>query len=130
MFLNELNKTQKDAFVNLSICAAEANDDFAVEEKTMIDEYCREMGIVFENVAKLSMEQITEIFQQADYHIKKISLFELIGLLFADSVLDQKEKDFLYKYAHDIGLEENDVNIQVEVMKEYLAVLKKIMDIL
>lgn len=130
MFLNQLSAEEKEAFISLSIHASNSNGIFAEEEKAMIQEYCREMGILFFDAGKAkSMVEIVEIFKKADLHIKKVVLLEILGLIYSDGLFDDAEREFIRGYASDIGLTDEDVDKQIAVMKEYLQVLKKIAEV-
>lgn len=127
MFLNQLLEVEKEAFISLSVQAAKANGILATEEYTMIEEYCREMGISsFDTENSKSMEEIVGIFQQSSERNKKIVLLEILGLVFSDGEYDTQEKAFIYDYAKKVGLTETDVMQQTELIKKYLAVLKDI----
>ena len=76
----------------------------------------------------MSMDEIVATYAESKEHIKKIILFEIIGLLFADGVFDQKEQAFLSKYAAEIGLDSYVVDKQIELMEKYLTVVHEIMD--
>ena len=85
MFLNQLNKKEKETFMSLSVHMANANKIIADEEKEMIQEYCREMGLVsFDIKDAIPMEDVLGVFQQSDLHIRKVVLFEILGLAYAD----------------------------------------------
>lgn len=47
MFLNQLSNEEKNAFISLSVKISEANGVFDELEKEMIQEYCKEMEILF-----------------------------------------------------------------------------------
>lgn len=127
MFLNQLSEKEKDAFVSLSIHVSNSDGIFADEERIMIQEYCREMGISFfdANNAK-TMDEIVEIFSASEDRIKKIVLLEVLGLVYCDGLFDEKEKTFIKEYASKIGLSDEQVELQVSVIKEYFGVIKKI----
>lgn len=127
MFLGKLSEKEKHAFISLSVHAANANGVFADEEKMMIQEYCKEMGIPFfdaENTAP--MDEVVAVFKESDISIKKIVLLETLGLLYSDGVFDDSEKGFINEYAKKIGLTDEDVEKQKEAIKEYLEALKKV----
>lgn len=129
MFLNQLSEKEKDAFISLSVHAANSDGVFADEEKVMIQEYCREMGLAnfdIENVK--SMGDVVDVFKESDLHIKKIVLLETLGLVYSDGIYDEEEKGFIKEYAGKIGLAEDDVEKQTVLIKEYLDVLKKIVE--
>lgn len=127
MFLGQLSEKEKNAFISLSIHASNSDGVFANEEKVMIREYCKEMGIPFFNAENaIPMDEVVAVFAESELQIKKIVLLETLGLLYSDGEFDDGEKEFISKYAKEIGLTDEDVEKQTETIKEYLAVLKKV----
>ena len=127
MILGKLSEKEKNAFISLSVHASNSNGDFAEEEKMMIQEYCKEMGIPFFDANNaISMDEIIAVFQESDLPIKKIILLETLGLVYSDGVFDESEKGFISDFAKKIGLTEEDVVKQTAAIKEYLAALKKV----
>ncbi len=127
MFLGQLSEKEKNAFISLSIHASNSNGIFADEEKVMIQEYCKEMGIPFFDADNaISMDEVVAVFMESELRIKKIVLLETLGLLYSDGEFDDSEKGFINEYAKKIGLTDEDIEKQTEAIKEYLVVLKKV----
>ena len=127
MFLNQLNKKEKETFMSLSVHVANANGILANEEKEMIQEYCREMGLdSFDEKNAVPMEDVLAVFKQSDLHIRKIVLFEMLGLAYADGEYEDTEDDFVMQFAAAIGLDKETVEAQETLLVEYLEILKKI----
>ena len=127
MFLGQLSEKEKNAFISLSVHASNSNGDFAEEEKMMIQEYCKEMGIPFFDANNaISMDEVIAVFLESERSIKKIVLIETLGLVYSDGVFDELEKGFISGFAKKIGLTEEDVAKQTAAIKEYLAALKKV----
>jgi tellurite resistance protein len=131
MFLNQLSEMEKNAFISLSVHVSNANGVFAEEEKAMIQEYCREMGIPFFDADNsMHMEEIVATFGKSDIRIKKIVLLETLGLAYSDGVYDDSEKSFIKEFAKKIGLTDEDVDKQTIAIKEYLEALKKVAEVI
>ncbi len=127
MFLRELSKKEKEAFISLSVYVSKSNGFFAEEEKKKMEEYCREMEIpLFEMDNVISLEEIVDVFKNSNLHIKKVVLLESLGLVYADGLYDEKEKNFIKEYAEKIGLTYDIVEEQTTVIKEYLDALTKV----
>lgn len=110
----------------MSVHAAKANGVVEEEEKDMIEEYCREMGISFfdaENV--IPIEKVVEIYAVSEIQCKKIALLEILGLVYADGTYDAKEKDFIRDFAQKICLDPETVEKQTELVVKYLALVKE-----
>lgn len=130
MFLNQLNQKEKKTFMSLSVHVANSNGILADEEKEMIQEYCREMGLDSFNVKDaVPMEDVLTVFKQSDLHIRKIVLFEILGLAYADGEYEDTEDDFIIQFATAIGLNKETVEEQETLLVEYLEILKKIVQI-
>lgn len=127
MFLGQLSEKEKNAFISLSIYASNSNGVFADEEKVMIQEYCKEMGIPFFDADNaIPMDEVVAVFMESEIHIKKIVLLETLGLLYSDGEFDVAEKGFINEYAKKIGLTDEDVEKQTVAIKEYLVALRKV----
>lgn len=130
MFLNQLNQKEKETFMSLSVHVANSNGILADEEKEMIQEYCREMGLdSFNEKDAVPMEDVLTVFKQSDLDIRKIVLFEILGLAYADGEYEDTEDDFIIQFATAIGLNKETVEEQETLLVEYLEILKKIVQI-
>ena len=130
MFLNQLLDEEKKAFISLSIYAANADGDFAEEEKVMFQEYCKEMEL--ENISAkdiISKDEIIDIFKESEEHNKKIALFELLGLVYSDGKYMNEEKNFVEDFVRKIGLSEDIVKEQTELVVKYLNIVKEIVQV-
>ena len=124
MFLNQLSTEEKELFISLSVHAAESNGDFAEEERSMLQEYCKEMNI-FDASQDKPMSEIISTYKNSNITVKRIVLLEILGLLYADGVYDEKENKFASEFAVSIGLKEEDVIKQEELLKRYLELMKE-----
>lgn len=125
MFLNQLNNAEKECFVSLCVHAAKSNNVFDIKEKTLIQDYCREMGIVFfDSINTMPMEDIISCYINSDTRIKRIILLETLGLLYADGDFDKVENTFVTEFALKIGLSEIDIIKQIDLLEDYLRIVK------
>lgn len=127
MFLNQLSNHEKEAFISLSVHAAKANGIFEEEEKSLIEEYCREMAIEesdLENI--MTMEEVEAVFSKSENHIKKIVLLEVFGLVYSDGQYDSEEKGFIGDFVQEIGLGAEEAEKLQKLIIKYLEVLKEI----
>lgn len=131
MFLNQLTDIEKEAFISLSVHAANSDGVFADEEKVMIHEYCREMELDDPDEDNImSMKDIMAVFSKADIHNKKIVMLEILGLVYSDGEYATEEENFVKTYAMEVGLTEEDVEKQTELIVRYMEILKEISEIL
>ncbi|MBD7909800.1 MULTISPECIES: hypothetical protein [Clostridium] len=104
MFLNELNKNQATAFINLVNQFANVDQVFAKEEKELIDDYIKELNIDKEVVNSMSFEEIVDELKVANNRTKLIVYFELVGLALVDGDYGDKEIDFLDEIAISLDI--------------------------
>lgn len=131
MFLNRLSASEKVAFISLSIYAARANDIISEREYSILEEYYKETGVTFYDIANIKpIEEVYEVFSNSDYSTKKAVLFELLNLLYADGSYDTLEKDFLEKFAISSGLSNEDLDQIIDLVWKYIDVINKIADVI
>ena len=129
MFLNQLSLSERTAFINLSILAARANETISEREYLILEDYCKETGVVFVDTATIpSIGEIYGVFSKSETRIKKIVLFEILNLLYADGTFDVLEEEFLNNFAAAVGLTEEDVNKMIDLVWKYLDVINGIAD--
>lgn len=127
MFLNQLSLEEKEAFLSLSVNAAKANGEFTAEEHLMVEEYCREMGIAFFDMSETkTVDEIAEVYKNSTEQHKKIVVFEILGLMFADGNYDSQEKEFVLDFVGRIGVTEEEVDKEIGLLQEYLGVVKRV----
>ena len=88
------------------------------------------MGLVsFDIKDAIPMEDVLGVFQQSDLHIRKVVLFEILGLAYADGEYENSEDAFVIQFAKAIGLSKETVEEYETLLLEYLGILKKIVQI-
>ena len=131
MFLNQLSLSERTAFINLSFLAAKANDIITEREYLILEDYCKETGVVFVDTAAIqSVDEIYRVFAQSEIRIKRIVLFEIMNLLYADGSFDALEEEFLTRFASSVGLTEKDIDQMFNLVWKYLDVINEIADVL
>lgn len=131
MLLNKLTLEEKEIFVSLAVRGAEANDVVTNEEYAMIEEYCKEMSISFFDAKNIkSMDGIIELYLKSSEENKRIVVMELIGLMNADGDFDNKEREFVYKFAEKIGVAKDMVERLIDMISRYLALTKEIINVI
>lgn len=129
MFLSRLELIEKEAFVSLAVNAAKANGRISGEEYQMIEEYCKEMGIVFFDAKNVkSMEEVIGVYSEASEQHKKIAVLEIIGLMFADGGYDDEERAFVDKFADGISVSQSSVKKCEESLKKYIDMSQELLE--
>lgn len=124
MFLNELKKENKELFLDLCNYAALSNEIMEETEKEMIYAYCREMNISGKiPESKESLEQIIEYLEKnTSEKEKNIIILEILGLLRADGIYDEKEKEFMVILQKGLKVKEQKVKQLNHLLKTYTSI--------
>ena len=104
MFLNELNKKECMAFVNLVEVLANIDEVFAQNEKDLINEYIEELSLTNDTIEKLTFESTVKELNVSTDRVKNIIYFELLGLALIDGEFDKKEVNFLNGLAAKLNI--------------------------
>ncbi|MBS4803400.1 MAG: hypothetical protein KIC47_02885 [Clostridium sp.] len=104
MFLKELNKGEANAFLNLVSIFARIDNEFAKEEKALLDEYKEELGLVDSEINEMVYEDIIESLKSSTDRARRIIYFELVGLALVDGEYEDEEVDFLEKIAAEFNI--------------------------
>lgn len=104
MFLNELNKTEAGAFINLVSQFANIDNEFAKEEKQVIHDYLNELSLNKDDVEELSLDNILATLKTSNDRVKRIIYFELVGLALVDGEYEDHEVDFLDNIASELNI--------------------------
>lgn len=127
MFLEMLNKDEKEWFLDLAIKAAEANGEVAKEEIQMLHTFASEMKISPRSETSRELSVILKDFtDNSSKKSMKIVLFELIGILFADAEFDDEEKKYLESVTNAFGIDPSVANEMISEIKDYAALFNKI----
>lgn len=121
MFLNELNKKESIAFVNLVEILAKIDGVFAEKEKDLLNEYIEELSLTNENLEKQNFEVVIKELEASTDRVKNIIYFELIGLALSDGSYDKEEVEFLNKLAAQF-------NISPKKQQQFIDYFKMVKD--
>ncbi len=129
MFLNLLTQEEKEQYLLLAVIAANINGCLEDEEKKIIEGYRREMDIsvdpsVFDSDP--DEESVFHFFSMTGKPHKRIVLFELIGLLTCDRVLDEKETSFLIRFCSAIGLSADEIDTVSQLALRFFDIVAEI----
>lgn len=127
MFLNRLTEQEKEDFYYLAVKAAEVNGVVEDEEKELISEYCREMMIdIPEKPDGISIEELKKRFSLASDSHKRITVFELLGLMYVDGVFDEEEKSFVNAFVKGINMSEDVFASVIHCVDRYVETVTEI----
>ena len=130
MFLSNLNSNQKNLFIQLAIKAAESNGIVPIEQKNMLKAFAMEMSISPVYTTDRDTEDIiNELIASSNERELKIILFEILGIIVADSVFDEKEKVFVGHVVEKCNLNTALIDQMVKLLDDYANVFKSIVDV-
>lgn len=130
MFLSNLNSNQKNLFIQLAIKAAESNGIVPIEQKNMLKAFAMEMSISPVYTTDRDTEDIiNELIASSNERELKIILFEILGIIVADSVFDEKEKVFVGHVVEKCNLDTALIDQMVKLLDDYANVFKSIVDV-
>ena len=128
MYLALLSEKEKEMFLGVAFNLAAVDGDYSDEEKAIINGYCQEMQCIFDEktMVKPTDVLIKDIKSNSDNRIKKIFIFELIGVAMTDGNYDENERALINKLEveFDIGLGFAK-NCEI-VLKEYVVLQTKL----
>jgi len=107
MFLNELNKNEGIAFMQLVKGLASADNVFAKEEKNLYNDYLEELNINENEILDTDLNSTCETLKDSSERSKNIIYFELIGLALIDGEYDEKEVEFLEEIGTKLLIKRN-----------------------
>ncbi len=128
MYLSTLSEEEKVLFIGLAYNVAMADGVYCEEEKLMMESYCNEMQIMFEqeNMVKPVNDIIEEMNDKCGMREKKIFVFEAIGLAMSDNNFDITERRIVNEMMEKFKIPE-EFSVKCEqIIQEYIEFQAKI----
>lgn len=129
MYLGRLNAEQKSLFLDLCIHGANSNNDFADDEKAMVNAYCTEMQIPVryteENDFAACVDRLIEISSKEDL---RAILIELTAIILADDICDDMEEEFMQEFIKKVGIPDSEYRQISQTLAELSIIYKKLND--
>ncbi|EKQ50343.1 MULTISPECIES: hypothetical protein [unclassified Clostridium] len=105
MFLNELNKNEGIAFMQLVKSIANSDNTFAQEEKNLFYDYLEELNLQENEIPDcLDLNSIYVTLKDSSERKRNIIYFELIGLALIDGEYDEKEVSLLEEIGENLEI--------------------------
>ena len=121
MFLQVMNTEEKEKFLELVYKIANIDGEYAEEEQEIVNSYKNELGL--SKVPETSdIDGLVRYFSAKATELKKIVLFETVGLINADEKIEKEEADLLDKTSGAFGLDK-------DVVDRIKSVAKKLQDV-
>jgi len=125
MFLNMLQKKDKENFLKLAHYMARSDSNFSNEQKEIIATYCYEMQIDDIDFDSLDFNLEETLKEVTDKLAQKIMLLEIMALVYSDDILHNEEAKVIDKMVAVFGLDKNIAKLYQEWTKNILAVTKQ-----
>ena len=97
MFLEFLNRHEKENFLDLAYYVAHCDSDFASAEKKWIRTYRNEMNLNNHEVKNRDLDTIIEDFSDSSFLSKTSILLEIMDLILSDYNYDGNEQKVVQK---------------------------------
>lgn len=132
MFLDKLSDEKKEMFLQLSIHAAMSNDDFAEEQKVVIESYCEELGmkdykIELHSDLKTLLEEIKASSSKKEKHI---IVFEIASVILSDYNYDTIEQEFMNSLNEILEIPEETLEKMIELINNLMEVYEGIAEVI
>lgn len=105
MFLNELNKNEGIAFMQLVKYLANSDNTFAREEKGLYKDYLSELNIAEDEIEDADLNSVYEALKNSTQRSKNLIYFELIGLALIDGEYEENEVALLEEIGKKLEIE-------------------------
>lgn len=126
MYLNRLSPEQKTIFLDICIHAANANNDFANEEKLYIRQYCEEMQLEVRYETNSDIKElIPRLVRISTKEELKMITVELMGLLLSDHYYDNFEKEFMNYFSKEVELTSQEIQQITDAFNELNVLYEK-----
>lgn len=121
MFLQVMNMEEKMKFLEFVYKIANIDGEYAEEEIEIVNSYKNELGIN-EIPETDDINGIIEYFSTKEEVLKRIIIFETIGLINADNKIEPEETDLMNKMVKSFHLDS-------EVVEKIDMVAKRLQDV-
>lgn len=132
MFLNNLTQKKKELFLSLAYNISCIDDNYADEEKMVLEQYCVEMDIRIDKIQLI--EDFDKILNRinilCNFQEKKIFVFESVGLILADGVIHDKEMEAITNMVRLFEINDNYFEDCMKLIKEYYDLQSRMMNLI
>ena len=105
MFLNELNKNEGIAFMQLVKYLANSDNTFAKEERALYNDYLEELNLAEGEIGDTNLSSIYENLKKSSQRSKNLIYFELVGLALIDGEYEENEVKLLEEIGEKLEIE-------------------------
>ena len=97
MYLRRLNREEQENFLELAYSAANYNDNFAKEQKGLINEYRNEMLLDKDEyqIQEKELNDILDFFADSAKEVKNAVFLEIMALILSDDIYCDLEQEIV-----------------------------------
>lgn len=129
MFVQVMEKEEREKFLELIYKIANIDGDYVAEEEELIDSYKAELELSDIKDTD-TIEEIIDYFSSKSESIRKIVLFEVYGMINADGKIDISEEKIFNLSQEKFGISEQQTKAIINVAEELQKVYDKVYDVL
>lgn len=129
MFVQVMEKEEREKFLELIYKIANIDGDYAAEEEELIDSYKAELELSDIKDTD-TIEEIIDYFSSKSESIRKIVLFEVYGMINSDGKIDISEEKIFNLSQEKFGISEQQTKAIINVAEELQEVYDKVYDVL
>ncbi|MBU3826705.1 MAG: hypothetical protein IAA31_04350 [Candidatus Anaerobiospirillum merdipullorum] len=120
MFLPQLARAERVAFINLAQLLIKADDKITSQEETFINYYIYEAKLEASDIdPQAQLDAQLAKLQASSTTVKKIVLVELMALALTDNEYADEEQQFMQKIGTGLGLDDDVIAAALEKTKEF-----------
>lgn len=109
MFLNMLNQKEKEYFLELANIAMNVDEVVTEEELDMLDMFRKEMSLQDYVIKNVPLDKLKADVDLCSKRNKKVMLFELTGMMYADNEVADVEDKWLKDLGNRWGFRESEI---------------------
>ncbi|MCM3729718.1 hypothetical protein M3226_29560 [Neobacillus cucumis] len=106
MFLAELPREEKTAFLELAVLIASIDGNLSIFETSILNKYQKELGLDDYETTGMNLDDILNSFKSE--RSKNIVLTELLQLIYSDGVFHDQEGESIRLIKERFGFESNE----------------------
>lgn len=120
MYLRRLNREEQENFLELAYCAANYNDNFAKEQKGLINEYRNEMLLDKDEyqIQEKELNDILDFFADSAKEVKNAVFLEIMALILSDDIYCDLEQEIVAMIEDRLEISEGKHDQAVQWVKD------------
>ncbi len=128
MYLALLSKEEKENFLGMAYNLAVVDGNYSDDEKALMEAYCQELKCTFDETTMVKPEDVLVdyIKKNSTNTVKRIFIFELIGLAMADGNYDETERNMISRMIKEYNIDDNYAKECEKMLDEYLILQRNL----